>query len=198
MAAGDLTTLAELKVYLRISAATWDTELTALIAAISKFFHTECDVNFLTATYTDELHDGDGEYYLMLLNPFQLTAFTTLKINYLDATSYDEVDSDDYKVYEDSGIIYYAGGFPKGHQNIAVTYTSGYADAAAIPVDLKLGIHEMIRFIFKSIKLNPSVIEETIDVYSYKLSNKTPMLGNSWDDLPFMTQRALMNYCRRF
>ena len=44
----------------------------------------------------------------------------------------DEIDGDDYLINQDN--IYYTGGFPKGHQNIRVTYYAGYI---AIPDDIE-------------------------------------------------------------
>lgn len=46
------------------------------------------------------------------------------------------IDSDDYVVYLDTGLIYYGPGFPRGHQNIKAIYDKGFADVD-MPKDLK-------------------------------------------------------------
>lgn len=57
----------------------------------------------------------------------------------------DEPD-DSFEVDPDSGVIYRAGGFPRGHRNIRTDYTAGFA---ILPEDLKLGVSILVKFIYQ-------------------------------------------------
>lgn len=71
-----LTTLARVKVHMGISASTWDSLLTNLLAAASRYIEKYTDTNWLSASYT-EYHDGTGLGYLCLNNKF-VTAMTRI------------------------------------------------------------------------------------------------------------------------
>jgi len=53
----------------------------------------------------------------------------------------------EFEVYSDEGYVYYSGRFTKGHNNIIVDYTGGYA-TADLPKDLQLAIKIIARFIY--------------------------------------------------
>jgi len=54
----------------------------------------------------------------------------------------------EFLVYEEEGKIRYYGGFPKGNQNIFVTYTAGYS-STDMPKDLQLAIKIIVQDIYK-------------------------------------------------
>ncbi len=137
MAATDLCTLEEVKVYANLdtenAVGNVDTLLERLITsktqAITKYIGFS---QILAKDYT-ESYDGNGTSYLYPLN-LPLISITSIHISSswtFDATTL--IDSDDYKIVNDKYITYKDYIFTLGDQNVQVIYNAGYA---AIPFDL--------------------------------------------------------------
>lgn len=97
----------------------------------------------------------------------------------------------DFTVYEDRGEIYYGDGFPKGHENIIVDYTAGYADGE-IPQGLRLAALRLIAYVYKNSTSDPSMMSERIGDYSYTKANTQSF----WEIPPKLMSAAFYLYRR--
>lgn len=70
----------------------------------------------------------------------------------------------DVRLYADRGAIYYGSGFPSGHRNIAVSYTSGWA-AASMPASFQDAVKLGVRYQYE--KRNA----ETVGVSAYTVGS---------------------------
>lgn len=59
-----------------------------------------------------------------------------------------EEPEDEFEVYNEEGYIYKWGGFVRGHRNIRIDYTGGYA-SDDMPDDLKLACMILVKFIYQ-------------------------------------------------
>lgn len=125
-----LTTVARLKTVLGISVSTYDSLLEMIIDSVTDFVENECDRRFKKTAYTNELMDGDGTKEIVLPQ-WPVDSSATFKIYKRDTVEYgdsnwDELDSDDYRVDYDSGVVRAGFRFYKGFQNYKFQFTAGY------------------------------------------------------------------------
>ena len=109
-----------------------------IVYGVDRLIKNHCSRCFNKVTGTIEYLDGNGDVELLLAD--YPVANVVLYIDAdLDQTFGDEdlIDPEDYVVYPDIGLIYFAGVFPIGRRNVRATYDKGFADAD-IPYDLKL------------------------------------------------------------
>lgn len=159
----DLLTLAEGKeaVNLPASTSSQDDRLAQYITGISRRVDNLCG-NVVQRTVTGEKHDGGGrvrillfEHYAQAISSFveysnitetTLTAETNAS---KPANSYLLVNEEPYSfVYRRSSNSDKV--FPKGRQNLVVTYLSGRAaDTASVSEDFKLAAASVLRRVFK-------------------------------------------------
>ncbi len=123
-----LTSVARLKDFLGITVSTYDAILEILINSVSDFVENECDRRFKKTAYSGTKLDGAGKNEL-ILPQWPVTTFT--KLYERDTTEYgddswDTVDSGDYRVDLDAGIIRANYNFLNGFQNYKADYTAGY------------------------------------------------------------------------
>lgn len=120
MAAGDLTTLADLKAWLGISNTTDDAQLGRLITAASDFIVQYCSRTFVTTAVTGRKYHGNGNRTLVLRN-WPIVSIELLQIDgiTIDPSLYSFYDR---AIYLDDGYV-----FTQGIANITVNYTAGYA-----------------------------------------------------------------------
>jgi len=129
-----LTTVARVKDYLGITSSDHDSLLGVLVDAITDFVENECDRRFKKTEYTDVKLDSEGSTELVLPNwPVDSSATFTLYEREStsgygsdDSGDWDDIDSDDYRVDWDAGIIRANFKFNEGFQNYKVDYTAGY------------------------------------------------------------------------
>jgi hypothetical protein len=116
-----------------------------ILNSVEKDVQNYIDRTLEVGTYK-EYYDGSGSRNLFLNNK-PITVMTKLRIyndRYRD--SYDDVDSEDYLVYEDEGRLYAFNGFPLGKQNIYVEYNAGYDP---IPNDIKFAIKRIVKEMYR-------------------------------------------------
>jgi len=131
----DLTSTANVKVYLGISGSDDDTLIGQLIGRATDAIQAFCHRTFGSTTYT-EYHDGRGESKIVLEHRPIISVASVY--DDLDRQFGPEtlIDSDDYVIREDEGIIEWlasnstfpstAAYFYDGQLNVKVTYTAGY------------------------------------------------------------------------
>ena len=144
-----LTTRTALKTFLNIDNTSRDSQLDALISAISGEISTFCGRKFAQATYTNEIYSGNGSEYLWLRNwPVTVTsiyedsggAFGSGTL--LTARSSGSGDYWAMAGEESHGrVVRVNGVWGAGHGNIQVTYVGGYA---TIPTPISELVHEWI------------------------------------------------------
>ena len=118
MAAGDLTTLANAKLWLGINTASDDAQIQRLITAASDFIAQYCRRNFAVTAYTQSKYNGNGNRMLVLRN-WPLISVELLQIDNVT------VPETEYTFYE--RMIYLKSRvFIRGLNNVTVNYTAGY------------------------------------------------------------------------
>lgn len=127
MAAGDLTTLANVKAYLSppLTTSTDDALLSRLITAASQFIQSWLNRAIATASYTDT-RNGTGGMRLFLRNrPVTAIASVTIDGVAIPASSPPPLGAG--YLFDDSSVYLIGRAFTKGLQNVVVQYSAGYA-----------------------------------------------------------------------
>ncbi|MBO6739044.1 MAG: hypothetical protein JJ916_04205 [Phycisphaerales bacterium] len=169
-----ITTASEYKTHRGITGSDYDTLIGNLITQEQAWLERRLGRAFDEATYTDEAYDGTGTGELWLDNR-PVSALTAVKILASDGTT-TTLDSGDYRLV-DSQYIHrlkstgwdavspwdgYSGPcFPRGHGNILVTYTAGYA-ADEHPEDLVKLMFQLVDIALDERGQNP-VIQQRAD-----------------------------------
>lgn len=136
--------VADIKNFLDIKNDSYDTILEGIVNLVDSAVTRYCKRNFEVQDYDEELHDGDGTGTLRV-NNYPIVEVTSLKDDTSRVFGSDTaIESDDYVVYEQYGIIRLDGlKFAKGLNNVQVSYRAGYAlgtpatGETALPEDLK-------------------------------------------------------------
>lgn len=94
-----------------------------------------------------EYYDGDDSN-LLVLNQRPVTAVASVYVDSAWEWGSDTlVDSDDYQVYEDEGLVRFVGTvLPSGARVVKVTYTAGYA---TIPYDVERAVQDLAFYWYK-------------------------------------------------
>lgn len=152
MAAGDLTSLANVKSWMTIPDTSNDVLLTRLISAASAFLINWLNRSVLQGTYTAEKYNGNGKVVLHL-NNWPIQSVSQLLVNGVIVQASPDGLSNGY-VFDDK-FIYLLGAnvnsfppgvFGKGIRNISVTYVAGYA---TVPLDIEQACIELVSLKFK-------------------------------------------------
>lgn len=143
MAAGDLTSLANVKQWLNITVTTDDALLTRLITAASAFVQTWLDRTIGSATYT-EFRDGNDQNRLMLKNR-PVTAVSAVAINGVPIQQAVPLAPNQPVqagwLFSDKMVYLVGFQFWKGLQNVQIQYTAGFATT---PPDIEQATIELI------------------------------------------------------
>lgn len=149
MALSDKTfiTVAQVKSHLDISASTWDTVFENLIELCTQYAMEYCGGRrFISAgSDTTEYHDGRDTNIIELKNyPVQTITSVSYSSGDYDSPTWTAYNAaSDYKRDMTKGLLYFAS-IDKGIQNIRVVYDGGYADASAVPWDIKGALIKMV------------------------------------------------------
>jgi len=139
-----LVTRDNLKTFLGITDSSKDALLDLLNDQVSAMVEKKCGRTFDETVYTDEEYDGTSEKKLVL-KQFPVTATTTFKLERNWATDnsddWEEIDTDDYWVDNNEGIVTKLTEFLAGKQNYRATYSAGYG---TIPYDLQYVVMQSI------------------------------------------------------
>lgn len=146
-----LTSVARVKSFLGITSSDYDSILESLINSVTDFIEKECDRRFKKTSYSGVKLDGEGTKELVLPN-WPVDSSSTFKLYEWAGSDYgddvwDEIDSDDYRVDYDAGIVKMDSKFLRGFQNYKVDYTAGYdfnVAGGTYPSDVGLGDLELV------------------------------------------------------
>jgi uncharacterized phiE125 gp8 family phage protein len=146
MAAGDLTTLANVKAWLSppLTATVDDALLARLVTAASQFIQTWLNRTILLQTYA-ETRNGPGSTRLFLRNR-PVTAVSALTIDGVAIPPSHPAPTGAGYLFDDSSLYLVGYLFRRGVQNIQVTYTAGFAE---IPPELEQACIELVALRYK-------------------------------------------------
>lgn len=168
-----IITASEYKTHRGISGTGYDAILAVIIPAQQSWLERQCGRAFDEATYTDQVHDGDGSQRLYLKN-WPVSAVSAVKsvasdgsTTTLDSTAYRLVDSEYlYRLGTEtawespSPFSGYRGPcFTEGDGNYQVSYTAGYSTA---PGDLKSLMFKLVDMELEERGRNP-VLAQSAD-----------------------------------
>lgn len=179
-----LISLDEVKKFIGMSGSTSNTDdlLEDLIDRVSTIFESCMDRNILSRSYT-EFHNGNGATVLYPRQP-KITTISGIWDDYnWEYTDDDIIDTDNYKVIDETHIVFKNISLNNYTANIKITYTAGYTST---PDDLKqICISEVAR-IYKN--------RNQVDILSKSLSDGSVSLY-AQDFLP-LTLKILNRYRR--
>ena len=182
MANGDLTTLDAVKGWLKISGSADDAVIVRLISQCSAAVANYTNRSLLSQSYTEK-YDGNSSSVLMLRQS-PITAVSCLTLNGVDiAPSPDGILQDGY-TFDATRLLLINRRFWRGQQNVAITYTAGYA---TVPGDVEEAV---IEFVSDRLRLASRLGEKT---------KSLPQGGSVSYEMQFMSARvkgSLSNYRR--
>ena len=195
MAAQDIITAAEAKVYLGVSGSDLDTPIGTFISDVSSWIEEYLGRKVKgSQTVTDEIGSGDGtEFYIPLYPP--VTAVSTLKYRDDPTQSWADLVTDtDYILIDPEGdyIEIYNGAFPEGRANIKVTYTAGYSTT---PNAIKQVCYEMVAMRFRESHVS-GLGDERLGVSSRSSAESGVTYSKSFEDMMPKWERRLRKYMR--
>jgi hypothetical protein len=120
---GDIVSLANVKTYLGVTDATFDTLFAMFISSVSAAVNKHLGRDLLSATYTEAL-DGNGQN-LLYLNAWPITLLTSITE---DGVTLTEGEDGDFRCHATRGYLEKPAGqtWSKGFKNIDAVYTAGY------------------------------------------------------------------------
>ncbi len=184
MAAGDLTTLTNVKAWFSppLTSTADDALLTRLVTAASQFIQTWLGRQTAVQTYT-EVRDGTGGRLLAFAN-VPVTAVASLVIDGMPILPAADALSPGFLF---SGSMLYLQGyrFTRGVQNVAVVYTAGFA---ATPPEIEQACIELVALRYKE--------RDRIGHVSKSVSGETVSFLQK--DMPPDVQTVLEQYRRGF
>lgn len=181
----DLTTLADVKAYLRITNTADDAVLTRLISAASEYIRSWLNRDIDQRTYT-EVRDGKGHPKMSFPN-YPITDVTSITV---DGQAIPKATTSTAPgwVLDDTGIMIQLRGcynFNRGVQNCVFVYTAGYAP---VPADISQACIEMVCYRFKE--------SDRIGVSSKTLAGE--VISFSQKDIPANAATLMIQYRRFF
>ncbi len=127
MAAGDLTTLANVKAYLSppLTTTNDDALLSRLITAASQFIQSWLNRTIAVTSYTDTRNGGGGARVFLRNRP--VTAVSSVTIDGVIVPASNPPPNGAGYLFDDNSIYLVGQVFSKGVQNVVIQYTAGYA-----------------------------------------------------------------------
>ena len=148
MATNDMAALADIKSYLNIADDLSDGLLALLITAMSTLVQNFCDDPFLQASY-DWITNGWGSQAMPIpYGPVQ--TITSVTVDGHQVPQRPRPGACGW-IYDPDGQQVLLSGFQfcPGVGNVEIYYTAGYADQAALPMDLQFAIWKLVGLKFK-------------------------------------------------
>lgn len=145
----DLVTLADYKVYKKLTKTDDDAVLELLISSVSEIVKVYCAhrfIDYYSASKEEHFHTvGDQEYLVLNEWPVKEIVSVYSRATYTD--SYTLVSTAEYYLDPNTDSLFYLGGYwPNGVGSVKVTYKAGYSSA---PEDVKLATYDLITHYFK-------------------------------------------------
>lgn len=115
--------------------------------SIDKIVKNHCSRCFNQEEGAIEYLDGDGKFELWLKDYPVENVVLNIDSDHDQVFDDPDEEEEDYVVYPEIGLIYFAAGFPIGHRNVKVTCDKGFADED-IPEELKLICKMEVKYLY--------------------------------------------------
>lgn len=160
--------------------ASQTTVIESLIDSVTAYIENYCGRRFKQTTYTNEEYDGDGSGFIVL----KQFPVSSVSLKYRNTSSneadWSTVDTKDYFVDTDSGVIQLAGNskFTKGIKTYAVTYTGGWnfdnvaTFLSVYAADLEFVVWKLVSTAFNQKAGDVGISSESIGDYSVTYSKE--------------------------
>lgn len=178
MAAGDLTTVDNVKAWLGISAATDDAIFARLVSAVSQYAQTWLNRQIASAAYT-ETRDGRGRSRMVFAD-YPVTAVSAVVIDGRSIPFSRDVFTPGY-YFNEIEVCLRGYLFTKGEGNVSLAYTAGYT---VTPPELEQAIIETVALRYRE--------RDRIGHASKSLQGET--VAFTITDFPKSAQTILNNY----
>ena len=166
MATGDLTTLANVKVWVNLIGGADDALLSRIITSVSNFIQSWLNRQLVSAPYT-ETYDGNGGQRLMLSN-YPVTAVASVAIGNITVPASLSPTQPGF-TFDQYGIILRGGYvFASDMANVFVTYTGGYV---TLPVEIEQAAIELVSLRYAE-RLRPGVTSRSLGGESVSYTDK--------------------------
>jgi len=166
--ATDLTTLAYVQAYMQDTSTAVSAALPALISAASVYIEQTCGRDFVSQSYAHTFNGSGNARLLLRQNPVTAVASVTICGRAVALSVSAQVPGFRFDQY---GLWYRGGIFPKTIQEIDVAYTAGYSP---IPQDLQQAVADMCNIKFKRIleadKSSLSMLQQQTNYVASELS----------------------------
>ena len=143
---------------------TW---LATLISAASAAIERKTHRSFVSTAATEK-YDGDGTRQIMLKR-FPLTVLTEIVVTDQSDDSTETFAGSVFNLNLDTAEVRFkpaaTGLFLRGFQNIAATYTAGFA---TVPENLQEGTVQLIAMLVSAGENDPALVAEKLGDYSYR------------------------------
>ena len=168
-----LTTVARQQEYQGITGN--EAILERLINSATDYIERYCQRRFKLSTYTNELLNGNNTCQI---STKQFPIVTVTSFQYKTGESWDDVNSDDYEIDNDPGIIVTDFATTKGLRNYRTTYTAGYnydntttflSDVGL--ADLEWVCSELVKNFYNKKATTSDIQDESIGNYSVTYSD---------------------------
>ena len=171
-AAGDLTTLAKVKLYLDLKMQDADPLLQQLITSSSAWIKNTLNRDVTQASYTQSFDGRGGK--AICLPQYPVTAVSSVSVDGVALAASDFVATD-------YGVELTSGNFPRGAGRVTVAWTAGYA---TIPADLDQACVELVAWRYKEIpnlKTSSKIIGgENINFQTTAMPSQVEQLLRQW------------------
>ena len=170
----NLTTLAAVKAIIEEAGSTFDTDITDRIATVSYRVQKVYDIDLEAQTHV-EIHNGGGKR-LYIRNPPITSITSIIASNDLVFGVSDTIAATEYAIVNSGWDIAHYSCWPKGRDNIQVTYVAGYIDALSVspvtdvPDWLQSAVATQVAFEFQNRK---SVGLSTVDYPDGSIAKET-------------------------
>jgi uncharacterized phiE125 gp8 family phage protein len=127
----DLCELADVKARLDITDSSKDALLGDIITAVSRAIEQHCQREFYQESRT-RVFDTRRKDEALALPAYPVSSITSVKTSTdFDFSTATAIDSGDYDVDDETGLLFYLGAWPVGRRTVQVVYTGGIATTAS-------------------------------------------------------------------
>ena len=183
-----LASVAQLKTFLGITVTTYDTLLEDILKSVTKYIQNYTGRELEQAAITDEAFSTNGLNRIFAVRESPIDTVATFTMTF----DGDAVDSDDYEILYEDGIIVFDFPPVRGTNKLLISYTGGYA-ADEIPKDLELATTKIAAGIFKNRKTTSGVTSKKLGDFSITYAQA----GDSDLDAVITANQNILNMYRR-
>ena len=152
-----LVSLADVKTFMGITGTDSDDVLNLIISQVDQYVKTYTKRDLESAVIADEEHTTDGQTNLYLVDEAPITVAPVITFDG------DAVDSDEYDVFNDEGLIVFKSVPSYATKKLLISYTGGFV---TIPLDLQMAVTKIVAGVFNNRKATSGVKSEKLGDYA--------------------------------